>query len=50
MIEGDAMNNVAYQESFGDCAGGGKITYTYSAGLPSSGLVEGVGMDPGSQL
>ena len=50
ILEGDAVNTAAEQLSFGDCVGGGTLQKTYSAGLPSGGVVIGVATDPGQGI
>ena len=50
IVEGDAVNGAAYEESFGDCSGGGALLNTITAGLSASGTVIGTLYDPGSQI
>jgi hypothetical protein len=50
VAEGDAVNGAVYEESFGDCTGGGTVSNTINAGLTGSGAVSGQMYDPGSQL
>jgi len=50
ILEGDAVNTAAEQDTFGDCTGGGTLQKTYNAGLPSGGVVIGVATDPGQGI
>lgn len=49
IAQGDAINGAIYEQTFGDCSGGGTLEATYTAGLSSSGSLTGVVYDPGEQ-
>lgn len=49
IAQGDAVNGAIYEQTFGDCSGGGTLEATYTAGLSPSGTVTGVVYDPGEQ-
>jgi hypothetical protein len=49
VAQGDALNGAIYEQTFGDCSGGGSLVFTYTDGFSPSGSLSGEIYDPGEQ-